>query len=258
MDPEPTPPAAPRRKGRRRRRRRQRILAVALGVLTALGLFLLTVDYLDHGPTASSSGALSVQLSPTPTKGYAPLTVTLVAAVSGGVPPYVVTWTSGGTPIGSGSTSLVAFNAAGNQTVTARAVDSVGTSASSTTVIEVVSPFPEAQVFVPAQTSDHTDLLAIDWHASAPVSSCILASWGTIDVPTFAGCGAAGGEAHGAATNESVVFQVDPDDPEVTPILFQSTDAGVQVSVGWWLNNTSPVAKEQGGVISVTTAVQSL
>lgn len=163
-------------------------------MVAAVGLFLLTVDYL-NGPSSSptNGGALSVKVSPSPAAGYAPLTVTLSAVVSGGSPPYQVTWMSGGTLIGSGSTSVVAFNAPGNETVIARAVDLTGAAAEASLVVEVVSPYPQAQAFIPPQTSDNTDLLAIDWHASAPVSSCILATWGTIGVPSFAGCGAAGG-----------------------------------------------------------------
>lgn len=229
-----------------------------LGVFLGLGLFLWTVHYVDGGESAGSTGRLSLRLSPSPSAGYSPLTVTLTATVAGGTPPYTVTWTSGATLIGSGSVSVVAFDAAGNQTVTAHAVDSAGASATASTVITVVSPYPQAQGFIPAQSSVHTDLLAIDWHASGPVSSCTLASWGTIGVPTFAACGAAGGDVRTLATSESVVFQANPDDPEVTPILFQSSGPGVQISVGWWYNNTSPVANEQSGVISLTTAVQPL
>lgn len=234
---------------------RRRWAWVAVAVLVALALVGVALE----GNLLSRSGTaptpLVVRVVSDPAASYAPANVELTAEVSGGQGPYTYTWTQGATVLGRATQILVTYNSPGNESVLLTVVDSAGTTASARALVQVVSTVPTAAAFVPASSTVETVLLTIRWHAPSPVSTCVLESWGILDVPRYAQCAGAGGIVV-QGTGNAITFEPDPDDPEVTPVLFQSAAPGIGISVAWWYNTTS--SSEAHGTAGVTTAVLPL
>ncbi len=75
--------------------------------------------------TNNSSLSLQVTTSPSPANGTAPLTVTFLAAVSGGTPPYGVNWNFGDGTWGSGLTVQHTYRGVGTFTACGNAYDAL-------------------------------------------------------------------------------------------------------------------------------------
>ena len=201
------------------------------------------------------SSVLKVSVVAVATAGYAPFDAVLSVDVSGGAPPYSVAWAAAGSGLGSGTSLKLTFSVPGSPTVTANVTDSRGSRVVGTLQLHVVSPYPEASLTVPPALSDTGPDLTIRWASSLSVSSCILGGYGAIDVPPFVTCSGAGGLTH-FGLGDSIQLATDPDDPEATPVLFQSTTAGVTISVGWWYNTTA--GPETSGESVLSTGIAPL
>ena len=216
-------PTPPRRRG----------LWVAVAVILAVLVVLLAFRGSLFPSGGSGTTPLAVHIVSDPSDAYAPANFQLTAEVSGGEGPYVYTWSDGATTLGRASSILVTLNDPGNQTVSLTVVDAAGSQASAQAVVPAVSPIPTAAVYVPASQTVDTVLLTIRWESASPVSACALEAWGALDVPRFAQCAGEGGVTS-QGTGSSVAFEPDPDDPETTPVLFQSAGADVAIGVAWW------------------------
>ncbi len=228
-------------------------LVVAVVLLVVLVVVALRPSLLSL--PSHPSAPLTVQIAATPSRAYAPVNVELAAQVQGGQGPYTYLWTQGATVLGKADQILVTYNAPGNQSVSLQVVDATGTRATATSVVQVISPAPEARAYVPAAGTGDNVVLTIRWHAASAVSACLLPAWGTLDVPMFAQCPGAGGTV-AQGTGSAFAFQPDPDDPEVTPLLFQSANPGIAIQVAWWYNTTAAV--DSSGSVALTTAVTPL
>jgi len=226
--------------------------------VVAVGVVLLALYVADPAVYGVSHGstALSLTAASSPTRGYAPFDTTLTARVQGGSPPYDVSWSDASGKLGVGMALPHEFAVPGNYTVVATVVDATGSNATASVVLVVVSPYPEASLLIPPATNTvETVTLSVAWTADGSVTACFLAGWGTVDVPVFASCGSAGGLLK-TGTGAEVGFASDPDDPEATPVLFQSVTSGVGIHLDWWYNDTTTTYLS--GSSDLTTAVAPL
>ncbi len=246
--------SSPRPVGWKGRVRQHRGLLLVTGTVVAV---LVVIAATEPGwlGLKKSPPTLVASANAVPSAEYAPADVRVSVTVHGGVPPYSVDWTDGGSPLGHGLALSVSLVIPGNHSITAVVTDSAGAVTATSIVVRVVSTFPEASYAVPPAISDTGPTLTLRWSSSALVSACLLPGYGAIAVPPFATCAAAGGVST-FGVSDAHVFATDPDDPEGTPALFQSSAAGVTISFGWWYNTTA--GTETSGATSLTTAVEAL
>lgn len=247
----PVPETAPTRGGSRRRRTAG-ILTIAVVVVAAIGL----LAWLDPGWLPfRSAPPLSVHVSSSPSAGYTPFTARLNASTSGGAGNVRITWSVNATTVGTGSSLSYYTSLPGSYQIVATAVDGDGDSAQASATVIGVSPLPEGAGFIPPASSDLGPTLVIVWNSSTTVSVCLLAGYGSFGVPPFAECAAYGGGPH-SGTAGRASFGTDPDDPEPTPVLVQSTSAGAVATVHWWYNDSS--STEGSGALTIGTEVAPL
>jgi hypothetical protein len=238
-----------------RRRASSVVIAVLiLAVILSAGLAELG-DLPRIAPSGGAPAALALSIRAAPSAGYAPFSVRLSAEIEGGTAPYSVSWSLPGGASATGASTDLFLPTAGNYTVGATVADAAGTSAAATLVVVSVSPLPGAEIVVPAPSGDPNVVLAITWTSSSSVSSCVLPGWGFSSVPSFEGCTTAGGVTH-VGSSGAGRFPGNPDDPEATPALFQSTQSGIAIDLSWWYNTTSGV--ESSGTVDGSTAVAPL
>jgi len=227
-------------------------VGVTVAVLVALSVAWFLGGFGAFGPAVRP---LNIVASVDPSSAYAPALVTLTATVGGGASPYTVSWTNGAERLGTGTTLQYHATTAGGYHVTATAVDAHGAVASRPVFFKVVSPYPEASSIIPAATTDLGPTLSMQWSASTTVAACLLPGYGSLSIPAFSQCSAAGGLARSGASG-AASFLTDPDDPEPSPVLFQSTPSGVAIHVAWWYNDSA--GPESSGADDVLTAVAPL
>ena len=120
------------------------------------------------GGNGSSPLAIQVVTLPSPASGPAPLTVSFMATVSGGSPPYGVNWNFGdNTPWGQGMNVTHTYNGAGTYTACGYAYDSRNASASQCVSITVTGGNANLSVSAQARPLSGSAPLSVNFWANA-------------------------------------------------------------------------------------------
>ncbi len=120
------------------------------------------------GTNGTSQLAIQVATSPSPASGPAPLTVSFMATVSGGSPPYGVNWNFGdNTPWGQGMNVTHTYNGAGTYTACGYAYDSRNASASQCVNIAVTGGNANLSVTAQARPLSGNTPLSVNFWANA-------------------------------------------------------------------------------------------